>query len=159
MRRLLFSIWIVLLPVVATAQSGRGQAYVAAGPGNFKGDSVRYAAAAGEYISLSGMGIAAEINWLWGLDAFRGQPQSTMLGGIHVTIPLVRDYSTARLQPFAIAGLSYIGKPISDSNLWYMFGGGANVWISPHAAIRGELRLPQGSRRSGPIGMVGITVR
>jgi hypothetical protein len=169
MRWLLFSMWMVLLPVAAMAQSGRGQAYVAAGPGNFKADDrVGYATAGAEYIGGAGIGIAAEINWLWGvahyrgLDPFGGPPLpeiSTVLGGVHVSVPLVWGYSAARVQPFAIAGISFVGKPIDDSNLWYMFGGGANVWISQHAAIRGELRLPHGSGRAGPIGVLGITVR
>jgi hypothetical protein len=156
----LLLIWVGLLPAAAMAQSGRGQAYVMAGPGNFKNDdSVKYAAAGAEYIGRLGIGIAGEINWLWGVETFGGPQLSTRLAGVHVSLPLAPRYSIARVQPFAIAGLSLVGDPIGDSNLWYMFGGGANVWVSRHIAIRGELRLPQGSSRTGPIGMLGLAFR
>ena len=62
--RLLF-LWLAVLNLGAAslrAQTAHGQAYAIAGPGNFKGDRVNYAAVGGEYIARPGVGVAGEIS-------------------------------------------------------------------------------------------------
>ena len=152
-----------LCPVELLAQSpagSHGQLFAITGPGTFSSDHAWYTGGGFEYVRASGFGVGLEAAGAWGFKPdFQGGPgRSTQLVSVYATGQ--RSNLEARIQPFALAGVGFLSKAISDTELAIVLGAGTNVWIRPGKALRLDLRVPLGlADTGGAVFAAGITIR
>ena len=141
------AVLLLMVPTLASAQNAehpyRGQGYLFFGFGTGTGVSyhplVEQVGFGGEGFLYKGLGVGAEAAYAsWG-----GYYNTAWIGSGDVSYHFGRHAATFRVDPFVLGGVSIVGptqvgggrgSPASN------FGGGANVWLAKHAALRFEFR-------------------
>ena len=149
MKRLIMTAALLLLvPPLASAQSPdnqyRGQGYVFFGwgtgtPSYFVHPFIEHVGGGGEGFLYKGLGFGAEAGYAtWG-----GCCNSAWIASGDFSYHFGRHARRGRVDPFVLAGVSFVGptqvgggrgSPAGN------YGGGANLWIAKHAALRLEFR-------------------
>lgn len=150
---------VFLNPVDVFAQvSARphGQLFAIAGPGRFDSDGSWYAGGGFEHVRGNGFGVGVEAGWAWGFQ--EGQSNRTELVSVYATGQ--QSDANARVQPFALAGVGFVSRAVSDTTLVYVLGAGTNIWFRPGKGVRLDLRVPLGLANTGGVVLAaGITIR
>lgn len=138
---------LIAIPICASAQSAdhpyRGQGYIFFGMGTGTGvwytPFIKQVGFGGEGFLYKGLGAGAEAAYAsWG-----GSFQTAWIGSGDLSYHFGRHARRGRLDPFVLGGVSIVGptqvgggrgSPAGN------FGGGANLWLAPHAALRFEFR-------------------
>ena len=138
---------LLMAPALASAQNTehpyRGQGYLFLGFGTGTGGGylpvVKQLGFGGEGFLYKGLGVGAEAVYAnWG-----GYYNEAWIGSGDISYHFRRHAAPFQVDPFVLGGVSIVGptqvgggrgSPAGN------FGGGANVWLAQHAALRFEVR-------------------
>ena len=140
---------LLMVPALASAQSAepkyRGQGYVffGLGPGTGSGWStdnfIKQAGFGGEGFLYKGLGAGAEAAYAsWG-----EYYDTAWIGSGDLSYHFGRHAARFRVDPFVLGGVSIVGPTEAGGGRGSPagnFGGGANLWLADHAALRFEFR-------------------
>lgn len=147
------AILLFAFPMVARAQNAdhppRGEGYfffgLGTGIGNARHPVVEHTGFGGEGFIYKGLGLSGEVGYAW----WQGQDNWTGTGSVDLIYRFRRSASNAGAEPFILGGLTgYAHHGVEAAG---NFGGGVNLWLNRHAALRLEVRdhAPGGSRTPG----------
>lgn len=145
---------MLMLPtLVAAAQNTnpayRGQGYFTLGFGPGTGGYpsarlVKHVGGGGEVFLFRGVGFGGEADYAnWG-----EYDEQAWIGSVDFSFHARRRAKPGQVDPFAFAGVSLVGptqKGVGRGSPAGNFGGGVNVWLAQHAALRLEVRDFAGS--------------
>jgi hypothetical protein len=150
MRRLIPQVALLLMvPALTLAQDAghpyRGQGYVVCGFGvglplrGISSTRIDQIGAGGEGFLYEGLGLGAEV----GYASWRGYGNSAWVVSGDFSYHFGRHARRGRLDPFVLGGASFVGPTEAGGGRGSPagnFGGGTNLWIADHAALRFEFR-------------------
>jgi hypothetical protein len=92
----------------------------------------------GEGFLYKGLGMGAEVGHAsWG----QGLEDSAWIASGDLSYHFGRHARPGRVDPFVLGGPSFVGPThVGRGSLGGNFGGGANLWLAKHAALRLEFR-------------------
>ena len=140
---------LLMVPALASAQNTshpyRGQGYLVFGFGFGTGISPTYRPVieqvgfGGEGFLYKGLGAGAEAGFVsWGANY-----DTAVIASGDVSYHFGRHARAGRLDPFVLGGPSFVGPTEAGGGRGSSagnFGGGANLWLADHAALRFEFR-------------------
>lgn len=164
-------VWLLIVPALAWGQDAdhpyRGQGYFVFGVGPSIGGPVnpvvKQVGGGGEGFLYKGLGVGAEVQYASGGNyAF----SKAWIGSADVSYHFGR-HAVRGLDPFVLGGLSVVGptqKGNGRGSPAGNFGGGTNLWLAEHAALRFEFRDVVGGSTFWPYDhvlsfRVGVTFR
>lgn len=153
MKKLIATIvWFLMLPALAPAQNAdhpyRGQGYLFFGLGTAPGSSglvpgyssplFEHVGGGGEGFLYKGLGFGGEAEY-----AHYGPLGQAWVGSADFSYHFGRHAAPGKVDPFVLGGFSVVGPTQRGNGRGSPagnFGGGANVWLAEHAALRFEFR-------------------
>lgn len=139
---------LVMVPASVSAQDTdhpyRGQGYLVFGVGPGTGGPsnpiFKQAGGGGEGFLYKGLGVGAEVEYASGGNY---EFSKAWIGSADFSYHLRRHAARGKVDPFVLGGLSVVGptqKGGGRGSPAGNFGGGANLWLAQHAALRLEFR-------------------
>jgi hypothetical protein len=140
------AVLLLVVPALASAQNTnhqyRGQGYVFFGLGTSMGypfsyPAVRQLGFGGEGFLFKGLGLGAEVGYAWW-----GGYDDAYVGSVDVSYHFRRGSPRRGADPFVLGGFT-LYAPTSHGERGTAagnFGGGVNLWVKEHAALRLEVR-------------------
>jgi Outer membrane protein beta-barrel domain len=154
---------LVVVPVLASAQNtgqryrGQGYFFFAAAPSHAfdpnaivtaPTDTALQFGGGGEWLIGHGVGLGGE--YFNSRQSLQGGPLDTRIGSIDVSYHFGPSTDSRNVEPFVTGGYTFFCVPGTDfcHENGGNFGGGVNIWLSRHAALRLEIRDDIGGRNS-----------
>lgn len=135
-------------PMLASAQNAdhpyRGQGYLVFGVGSGTGAPsnavFKQVGGGGEGFLYKGFGVGAEVEYASGGNY---EFSKAWIGSADLSYHFDRHAAPGKVDPFVLGGFSVVGptqKGNGRGSPAGNFGGGANLWLAKHAALRLEFR-------------------
>jgi hypothetical protein len=129
-----------------SAQGGvrpyRGQGYLTfgLGPGSYRTSPLfKEVSFGGEGFLYKGLGVGGEVAYA----SYGGYDRTAWIGSVDISYHFGRHAAPGKVDPFLLGGLSVVGPTQRGGGRGSPagnFGGGLNVWVAQHAALRFEVR-------------------
>jgi opacity protein-like surface antigen len=97
----------------------------------------------GEVLFHKGVGVGIELGYA-GDWSFSGNGSAVGVGSLDASYHFIGNKSRRRVEPFATGGYSLYYGERTTTQSGFNLGGGVNLWVIKHAALRLEVRYQGG---------------